>query len=103
MPWNVKPITHSHGEEILVFTFFRERYDDAFWAIWLKMCVFQQGGADIAKTAFFRHFLKFNFDFQKKFCRYDHKIFRGVEEYLGDHFPIYRMFIDLTSMSAVGG
>ena len=74
-----------------------------FWSIWLKMSVFQQGGTNFQKTAFFRHFLKFNFDFLKKFCRYDHKIFRGVEEYLGDHFLFYRLFIYLTSMSAAGG
>ena len=64
---------------------------------------FSRGGVNSSKTAFLKHFLKFNLDFQKKFCRYDHKILRGVEEYLGDHFFFYRIFINLTNMSAAGG
>ena len=61
------------------------------------------GGSIFQKTAFLRHFLKFNLDFKKKFCRYDQKIYRGVEEFLGEHFPIYRILIDLFNMSAEGG
>ena len=60
---------------------------------------FQQGGSIFQKTAFLRHFLKFNLDFKKKFCRYDQKIYRGVEEFLGEHFPIYRMLVKLSNMS----
>ena len=67
-------------------------------------CVFQsRGGKNFRKTAFLRYFLKFNFDFKKKFWRYDHIIYRGVEEYLGEHFLIYRMLVDLFNMSARGG
>ena len=47
--------------------------------------------------------MKFNVDFKKKFYRYDLKIYRGVEEFLGEHFPIYRMLTDLFNMSAEGG
>ena len=76
----------------------------SFWSIWLKIRGFQQGGGRVfQKTAFLRHFLKFNLDFKKKFCRYDQKIYRGVEEFLGEHFPIYRMLVDLFNMSAEGG
>ena len=64
---------------------------------------FSRGGVNFAKTAFLKDFLKFNFDFTKKFFRYDQIIYRGVEEYLGEHFLIYRMFIDLFNMSARGG
>ena len=46
--------------------------------------------------------MKFNLDFKKKFCRYDLNIYRGVEEFLGEDFPIYRMLIDLFNMSAEG-
>ena len=76
----------------------------SFWSIWLKIRGFQQGGGRVfQKTAFLRHFLKFNLDFKKKFSRYDQKIYRGVEEFLGEHFPIYRMLVDLFNMSAEGG
>ena len=64
---------------------------------------FSRGGVNLAKTAFLKDFLKFNFDFTKKFFRYDQIIYRGVEEYLGEHFLIYRMLSDLFNMSAQKG
>ena len=69
----------------------------------LKSEDFSRGGRVFQKTAFLRHFLKFNLDFKKKFYRYDLKIYRGVEEFLGEHFPIYRMLTGLFNMSAEGG